>query len=103
MWTTVADTQIVVKRSRFEFDLNRPREQAVYLSLEDAWGLSIWHTLPSEEIVVRSLAECDAFYATVQQVFTNLEQRFGRFVVFDLYTYNHCREGLEALRADSDY
>ena len=37
MWTTVADTQIVVKRSRFEFDLNRPREQAVYLSLEDSW------------------------------------------------------------------
>lgn len=48
MWTTVADTQIVVKRSRFEFDLNRPREQAVYLSLEDSWGLSVWHTLPSK-------------------------------------------------------
>jgi predicted N-formylglutamate amidohydrolase len=86
MWTTVADTQIVVKRSRFEFDLNRPREQAVYLSLEDSWGLSVWHTLPSEEIVARSLAEYDAFYATVQQLFTDLEQRFGRFVVFDLHT-----------------
>ncbi len=103
MWTTVADTQIVVKRSRFEFDLNRPREQAVYLSLEDSWGLSIWHTLPSEEIVARSLAEYDAFYATVQRVFADLEQRFGRFVVFDLHTYNHRREGLEALPADPDY
>ena len=29
-WTTVASTQIVGKRSRFEVDLNRPRDKAVY-------------------------------------------------------------------------
>jgi hypothetical protein len=52
-WTTIADTQIVAKRSRFEFDLNRPREKAVYLKPQDAWGLSLWHTPPSEEIVAR--------------------------------------------------
>lgn len=103
LWTTIADTQVVVKRSRFEFDLNRPREKAVYLSLEDAWGLPVWQTLPSKEIVARSLAEYDAFYATIKQVFTNLEQRFGRFVVFDLHTYNHRREGLQALPADPNY
>lgn len=102
-WTTIADTQIVAKRSRFEFDLNRPREKAVYLKPQDAWGLSLWHTPPSEEIVARSLAEYDAFYAAVKRVFVDLEQRFGRFVVFDLHTYNHRREGLEALSADPRY
>ncbi len=49
-WTKIADTQIVVQRSRFEFDLNRPREKAVYLKPTDAWGLNIWQTKPSPEI-----------------------------------------------------
>lgn len=102
-WTTIADTQIVVQRSRFEFDLNRPREKAVYLKPADAWGLNIWQTKPSPEIITRSLAEYDAFYATIKQVFTNLERRFGRFLVFDLHTYNHLRLGLQALPADPQY
>ena len=102
-WTAVGDTQIVVRRSRFEFDLNRPREKAVYLKPEDAWGLTVWQTQPSPEIIARSLAEYDAFYATVEQVFADLERRFGRFVVFDLHTYNHRRLGPLALPAGPIY
>jgi N-formylglutamate amidohydrolase len=102
-WTVIGDTQIVVKRSRFEFDLNRPREKAVYLKPEDAWGLPVWHSEPSKEILARSLAEYDAFYATIEQVFADLERRFGRFVVFELHTYNHRRFGTQALPADPKY
>ena len=99
-WTLVGDTRIVGKRSRFEFDLNRPPEQAVYLKPEDAWGLPVWQTKPSPEIIAQSLAEYDAFYATVGRVFADKERRFGRFVVFDLHTYNHRRLGPQALPAD---
>ena len=102
-WTAVGDTRIVGKRSRFEFDLNRPREKAVYLKPEDAWGLRVWQTKPSPDIIARSLAEYDAFYATVGRVFADLERRFGRFVVFDLHTYNHRRLGSQALPADPRY
>ncbi len=102
-WTTVGDTRIVVKRSRFELDMNRPRDKAVYLEPEDAWGLTVWQTKPSPEIIARSLAEYDAFYATVRRVFTDLEHRFGRFVVYDVHTYNHRRLGLQALPADPSY
>src|ERR1051325_5929866 len=42
-WTALAETQIVVFRSRFEVDLNRPRAQAVYLDPADAWGLQVWN------------------------------------------------------------
>lgn len=102
-WTAVGDTRIVGKRSRFEFDLNRPREKAVYLKPEDAWGLHVWHSVPSPEIIARSLAEYDAFYATVKRVFADLERRFGRFVVYELHTYNHRRLGPQALPADPSY
>ena len=102
-WTAVGDTRIVVRRSRFEFDLNRPRDKAVYLKPEDAWGLPVWQTKPSAEIIARSLAEYDAFYAAVRRVFADLERRFGRFVVFDLHTYNHRRLGSQALSADPSY
>jgi N-formylglutamate amidohydrolase len=102
-WTMVGDTRIVVKRSRFELDMNRPRDKAVYLKPEDAWGLAVWQTKPSLEIIARSLAEYDAFYATVKRVFTDLEQRFGRFVVYDVHTYNHRRLGPQALPADPKY
>jgi N-formylglutamate deformylase len=93
LWTAIGGTQIVVQRSRFEVDLNRPRETAVYLEPEDAWGLQVWKKRPPAEIIAGSLAEYDAFYAEVQRVFAGLAGRSGRFVVFDLHTYNHRRQG----------
>lgn len=102
-WTAIADTRIIVRKSRFEYDLNRPREKAVYLKTEDAWGLKVWQQQPSPEMIERSLAEYDAFYATIKQVFADIEQRFGQFVVFDLHTYNHRRMGPQALPADQRY
>ena len=35
-WATVAPTRLVGRRSRFEVDLNRPRDKAVYRLPEDA-------------------------------------------------------------------
>lgn len=102
-WTAIGDTQIVGKRSRFEFDLNRPREKAVYLKPQDAWGLKVWQQKPSPEIIARSLAEYDAFYTDVMRIFADLERRFGRFVVFELHTYNHLRLGPQSLPADPKY
>ncbi|MBN1995596.1 MAG: N-formylglutamate amidohydrolase [Anaerolineae bacterium] len=92
-WVTMADTQIVVFHSRFEVDLNRPRKKAVYLKPKDAWGLQVWQTPPPPNMIARSLAQYDAFYAAVQPILTYLANCFGRFVVFDLHTYNHRRAG----------
>jgi hypothetical protein len=93
IWTTAASTQIIVRRSRFEVDLNRPRERAVYRSPDDAWGLQIWNQPLPEDLVARSLEEYDAFYAEAHRVFSEMERRFDRFVVLDLHSYNHRRAG----------
>lgn len=99
-WTVVAGTRIVGRRSRFEVDLNRPREKAVYRTPADAWGLRVWRSDPGENLISVSLAEYDAFYSYVRGVLTDVRKRHGIFVVFDLHSYNHRRDGPDASPAD---
>jgi N-formylglutamate amidohydrolase len=91
----VAGTRIVVDRSRFEVDLNRPRDRAVYRRPQDAWGLALWrHPLP-DAVVDRSLDLYDSFYAVLGDHLDRLADR-GPFVVLDLHSYNHRRGGTPA-------
>jgi hypothetical protein len=99
-WTAIAPTRVIATRSRFEVDLNRPREKAVYRKPEDAWGLKVWRTVPGDGLVNRSLQEYDAFYAAMQRLFAELTHEYGHFVVMDLHTYNHRRGGPGAPAAD---
>jgi len=93
IWTDIAETQVIVDISRFQVDLNRPREKAVYIKPEDAWGLHVWNQEPSRELVDRSLTEYDRFYVNLNDLLTKLEKQFGNIVVLDLHTYNHRRQG----------
>ena len=94
-WTTVAGTRVVARRSRFEVDLNRPREKAVYREPGDAWGLNVWKEPLTPEMVDRSLALYDSFYAELEQILKKKVEAHGRFVLFDLHSYNHRRGGPE--------
>ncbi len=93
--TRVASTRLIGCKSRFELDLNRPREKAVYVEPADAWGLQVWRRPPSQAAIERSLELYDAFYATVHGALTHLIKRHERVVVLDLHSYNHRRAGAE--------
>ncbi len=101
-WTRVAATRLVGQRSRFEVDLNRPRDNAVYRTPEDAWGLSVWRDGLPEDVADRSLAAFDAFYDNARRVLSEVEQRHGAVVVFDLHSYNHRRGGPTGPHDDPD-
>ena len=101
-WAAISDTRIIGLHSRFEVDLNRPREKAVYISQEDAWGLKVWKAGPSLDIIARSLEAYDAFYSEVIKVLKNAERSFGHFVVLDIHSYNHVRQGPKGLAADPE-
>jgi len=90
-----AEAHVVVRRSRFEVDLNRSREDAVYRRPDDCWGLDVWATPPSDEVVGRSLEVYDAFYEGLATRLDALAAR-GPFVVYDVHSYNHRREGPDA-------
>ena len=99
-WTEIAPTRVVALRSRFEVDLNRPRGQAVYLTPDDAWGLDVWREPPTREDLQVSLAEYDAFYELLAELYDDLVARHGRFLVLDLHSYNHRRDGPDAPPSD---
>ncbi|HVS03135.1 MAG TPA: N-formylglutamate amidohydrolase [Thermoanaerobaculia bacterium] len=92
-WVAVAPTRLVVHRSRFEVDLNRPRDGAVYRRPADAWGLRVWRSPPPPELVASSLALWDAFHREARAVLAERIARHGRVVVLDLHAYNHRRHG----------
>lgn len=97
----VAPTRAIVMRSRFEVDLNRPRERAVYRVPDDCWGLEVWASPPPQSLVDESLGIYDAFYETMDGMLGSLEAEFGSFVVLDVHSYNHRRAGPDSSPDDA--
>lgn len=97
--TSVGDVRVRVRRSRFEVDLNRPRDKALSTDPADTWGLRIWHgPLPRHEIE-RSLAIYDRFYAMIHELVERLLARWGCVLLLDIHSYNHRRDGRDAAPA----
>ena len=98
--TEIAPTRVVVNRSRFEMDLNRPRDRAVYRTPEDAWGLEVWKADLPADVVDQSLAQYESFYDSLKDTLVAIERAHKRFVVFDIHSYNHRRQGPDSPAAD---
>ena len=99
-WTRMARTRVIARFSRFQVDLNRPRDRAVYRRPEDAWGLTLWKQEPPADLITRSLQEYDEFYDELRRILGELKERHRRFIVYDLHSYNHRRDGPDAPAAD---
>ncbi|OJG00083.1 N-formylglutamate amidohydrolase [Pararhizobium antarcticum] len=100
---TIRDVRnrIVFHRSRFEVDLNRSRDGAVYLRPEQAWGLNVWRQAPAADLVEASLRVHDDYYTMLTSYLRGIERSYGRFVLLDIHSYNHHRDGPDALPTDS--
>ncbi|HZQ78470.1 MAG TPA: N-formylglutamate amidohydrolase [Acidimicrobiia bacterium] len=101
--TAVAGTTVVVHRSRFEVDLNRARDRAVYRTPADAWGLTVWRAPLPAAVGERSRRLHDRFYAELAGVLARAGAGGRPFVVLDLHSYNHRRGGPGAPPADPDF
>ena len=102
LFTSVGDVRLRGRRSRFEVDLNRPRDKALSSDPADTWGIRFWNgELPAEE-VERSLAIHDRFYAMAAELLDTLLDRHRSLLVLDLHSYNHRRDGAEADPAPED-
>ena len=86
-------TSIVVHRSRFEFDLNRGGDDAVYTTPEQSWGLELWRGQPDPAMVAESLSLHAAYYRMLGQLLDDIAEQYDRFVLIDVHSYNHRRDG----------
>ena len=71
--------------SRFEYDLNRAPEDAVF---DTAWGKQLWHKPLSEAMKDKSLRKHTNFYKVVHTLIEKLESKFGFCTVYDMHSYN---------------
>ncbi len=71
--------------SRFEYDLNRAPETAIY---EDAWGKKLWSKPLSEVMKQKSLLKHYNFYKVVTALIQKIEQKYGVCIVYDIHSYN---------------
>ncbi|PQB04374.1 N-formylglutamate amidohydrolase [Aureitalea marina] len=71
--------------SRFEYDLNRGPDDAVF---ETAWGKQLWKQPLPRDQHDRSMAKHNSFYEIVHVLISKLESLFGMVVVYDIHSYN---------------
>jgi hypothetical protein len=76
---------LIAHDSRFEYDLNRAPETAIY---ETAWGKTLWKKPLSKEKKDRALQKHENFYKVVLTLLVKLEEMFGSTVFYDMHSYN---------------
>lgn len=86
-------SHIVVHRSRFEFDLNRAADLAIYRTPEQSWGLKVWQDGCSDDMAADSLAIHASYYRMLGAFLDDLAADHPRFVLIDVHSYNHRRGG----------
>jgi len=89
-------THVIVRRSRFEVDLNRSAAEAVYVTPGQSWGLQVWSTPPAHTLIAQSLRIHSSFYRMVGELLTQVAEDHDRFVLLDVHSYNHRRNGPDA-------
>ncbi|WP_228384224.1 N-formylglutamate amidohydrolase [Sphingobacteruim zhuxiongii] len=84
--------QFIVGTSRFQLDINRDLENAIYLAPAQAWGLKVWNKLPEARIAILQ-KEYASVYQEIDSLIKHTIEQHGYFFVFDIHSYNSKREG----------
>jgi N-formylglutamate amidohydrolase len=94
-FTKITNNRIIGFKSRFEYDLNRSRDKAVYRKPEDAWGLVTRKREFAENEVESILRGYDDFYRRVELYIQEMINIYGKCFIWDMHSYNHHRLGCD--------
>jgi len=86
--------QIKSMDSRFEYDVNRDFEHAIYDEHKKTWGLRIWRRELTDEERKESLAKHQEFHDLMDIITDYLLRQNKYAVIFDIHSYCYQRERL---------
>jgi N-formylglutamate amidohydrolase len=84
--------RIVGRFSRFEFDINRDKQSAVYQRPDMAWGLAVLKEPLTAADLETAWAKYDEFHDLMDIVVQYLLRQHPFGVLFDFHSYNYQRE-----------
>ncbi len=79
---------LIANDSRYEYDLNRPPEEAIY---DIAWEKKVWDDPLTDDQKAASLKKHTGFYQVIDALMQRLKHQFGSALVFDIHSYNYKR------------
>lgn len=95
--------RFIMETSRFQLDINRGIDDAIYLRPDQAWGLDVWRKDVPEELVNQLRLDHEAIYAIIESNIQQTISKYGYFVILDIHSYNARREGPEQeINTDTD-
>lgn len=74
--------------SRYEYDLNRAPEAAIY---DEAWGKEVWKKPLTKKERADSLRKHQNFYKVAEFLVSTLLQEYNKILVYDIHSYNYKR------------
>lgn len=80
--------QMIALDSRYEYDLDRPREESVYLKPFQSWGKKVWRTPPTKDELEMSYQKYDEFHELFDFMVEQFTEMFGKIFCLDLHTYS---------------
>ncbi|NGM62204.1 N-formylglutamate amidohydrolase [Sphingobacterium sp. SGG-5] len=88
--------RFVSATSRFQLDINRSKQDAIYLQPEQAWGLKVWENGLPQKWVDRLYTSYDDIFRSIDTAIQETIDKYGYFVVYDIHSYNAKRGGAQA-------
>ncbi len=83
--------QLIGLDSRYEYDVDRKRDQAVYLKPFQCWGKKIWQTPPTKGELEISYQKYDEAHELIEFFVERSMAHHKKALVLDLHTYSYKR------------
>ena len=84
--------QIIANDSRFEYDINRNKDNAIYKTPDMAWGLKVWKRPLTQDEMDISITKHHEFHQLMDIVSDYLIKQNNFGIIFDLHSYNYQRD-----------